>query len=176
LQSDRDFWQTDTGVGDAKACLGVRGCRRVWIHISEHPDDIDGAKEIAAFYCVDHADECHTEAYFNTMVHDDMTDLLFLGAGVAGRAGSARAAGEAGAEARAASGPAADPGPAGPDLVRVGRWMSRDEYDGMVKTGKVQGGAAGVTYAVHPAAPESFGRQAVSGSGYAEFDVPADSV
>jgi RHS repeat-associated protein len=105
LASDRDFWQTDTGVGDEKACFGIRGCRMAWIHISEHPDDIDGAKEIAAFYCVDHADECHTESYFNTMVHDDMTDLLYLGAGAAGgagRAGGARAAGEADAEARTA--------------------------------------------------------------------------
>ncbi|RJQ92367.1 hypothetical protein D5S19_00970 [Amycolatopsis panacis] len=62
------------------------------------------------------------------------------------------------------------------DLVRVGRWMGLQEYDKMISTGRVQEGAAGVTYAAEPATPGAFGRQAAPGTGYVEFDVPRESI
>jgi hypothetical protein len=62
------------------------------------------------------------------------------------------------------------------DLVRVGRWMSKTEYDAMVKTGMVQEGAGGTTYVASPADPEAYRRQAAPGTGYVEFDVPEDSL
>jgi hypothetical protein len=64
----------------------------------------------------------------------------------------------------------------GSDLTRVGRWMGKGEYDTMVETGMVQEGDGGVTYAAEPATPEAYGRQAAPGTGYAEFDVPSDSL
>jgi RHS repeat-associated protein len=62
------------------------------------------------------------------------------------------------------------------ELTRVGRWMSKDEYDNMVSTGMVQEGAGGTTYVASPADPASYGRQAAPGTGYAEFDVPSSSL
>jgi hypothetical protein len=54
--------------------------------------------------------------------------------------------------------------------------MSQDEYGKMVDTSMVQEGDGGVTYAAEPATPEAYGRQAAPGTGYAEFDVPSDSL
>ncbi|WP_260844948.1 RHS repeat-associated core domain-containing protein [Streptomyces sp. SLBN-31] len=62
------------------------------------------------------------------------------------------------------------------DLVRVGRWMSREEHSAMKDTGVVQEGAGGTTYVAHPATPEAYGRQAAPGTGYVEFDVPRGSL
>ena len=62
------------------------------------------------------------------------------------------------------------------ELTRVGRWMSKDEYDNMVSTGMVQEGAGGTTYVASPADPASYARQAAPGTGYAEFDVPSSSL
>jgi RHS repeat-associated protein len=62
------------------------------------------------------------------------------------------------------------------DLTRVGRWMSLDEYQQMVNTRVVQEGSGGTTYVAHPADPAAYGRQAASGTGYAEFDVPTSSL
>ncbi|MFJ9034802.1 polymorphic toxin-type HINT domain-containing protein [Streptomyces sp. NPDC102274] len=62
------------------------------------------------------------------------------------------------------------------DLVRVGRWMNLDEYGKMTRTGMVQEGKGGMTYVARPATPEAYGRQAAPGTGYAAFDVPANSL
>jgi hypothetical protein len=62
------------------------------------------------------------------------------------------------------------------DLVRVGRWMSRAEYDAMVASGMVQEGAGGRTYVASPADPAAYGREAAPGTGYVEFDVPRHSL
>ena len=61
-----------------------------------------------------------------------------------------------------------------PDLVRVGRWMSRNEYEAMSSTGIVQEGAGGTTYVAHPADPAAYRPQAASGACYVEFDVPRE--
>jgi hypothetical protein len=63
----------------------------------------------------------------------------------------------------------------GDDLVRVGRWMSQNEYDRMLRTGMVQPGAGGLTYVVHPASADGFIPNR-PGSVYAEFDVPRSSL
>ncbi|MGM0715516.1 MAG: RHS repeat-associated core domain-containing protein, partial [Bacillota bacterium] len=60
--------------------------------------------------------------------------------------------------------------------TRVGRWMSREEYDTMVKTGKVPESYTGTTYVANPADANAFGKQAKPGSIYVEFDVPTSSL
>jgi hypothetical protein len=62
------------------------------------------------------------------------------------------------------------------DVTRVGRWMSSSEYDAMVQSGTVQEGSGGVTSVSNPANVEEYMQQAVSGSTYAEFDVPTDTL
>ncbi|WP_234047125.1 HINT domain-containing protein, partial [Streptomyces adelaidensis] len=57
--------------------------------------------------------------------------------------------------------------------TRVGRWMSEEEHQAMVDTGKVQAGQGETsTYVAHPADADAFRKQAKPGSVYAEFDVP----
>jgi len=46
----------------------------------------------------------------------------------------------------------------------------------MVSSGMVQEGGGGVTYVANPADPAAYGRQAVPGSYYVEFDVPNSSL
>ncbi len=60
--------------------------------------------------------------------------------------------------------------------VTVGRWMSREEFDTMLKTGKVQESRSGTTHVAYPSDPEAYKKQAHSGSLYVEFDVPKLSV
>ena len=60
--------------------------------------------------------------------------------------------------------------------VRVGRWMSQQEYDQMTATGYVQESTSGTTHVASPADPAVFQAQAAAGSLYVEFDVPQDSV
>jgi len=61
-------------------------------------------------------------------------------------------------------------------LVRVGRWMSPQEYDLMTATGFVQESRSGTTHVASPADQAAFQAQAAVGSVYVEFDVPRDSV
>ena len=62
------------------------------------------------------------------------------------------------------------------DWVRVGRWMSPQEYDWMTATGFVQESHSGTTHVAFPADQTAYQAQAAAGSIYAEFDVPRDSV
>ena len=62
------------------------------------------------------------------------------------------------------------------DLVRVGRWMSPQEYDLIVATGVVQESRSGTTHVASPADQAAFEAQAAVGSLYVEFDVPRASV
>jgi hypothetical protein len=59
--------------------------------------------------------------------------------------------------------------------VRVGRWMSRVEYENMLATNRVQEGGGGLTFASIEG-PGSFMKQAPKGSVYVEYDVPANSL
>jgi RHS repeat-associated protein len=65
------------------------------------------------------------------------------------------------------------PGPP-PGYVRVGRWMSRAEYDAMVAKGRVQPTLEGIDMksVTVPPDPDAF-RAAKPGTVFAEFDVPA---
>ncbi|MFJ9786164.1 RHS repeat-associated core domain-containing protein [Amycolatopsis sp. NPDC101161] len=94
--NDRDFWDTATGAGSEHACFGARGCQMAWIHLEENPNDIEGAKSIAAFYCVENYEECAHTKFWDDNVHQMFQDLLMLGAMGLGGAGSA-ADGEAAA-------------------------------------------------------------------------------
>ena len=58
----------------------------------------------------------------------------------------------------------------------VGRWMSRAEYEEMLRTGYVQESRIGTTYVARPANPNAFVKQAKVGSLYIEFDVPSVSL
>lgn len=60
-------------------------------------------------------------------------------------------------------------------VVRIGRWMTKAEYEAMKKTGKVQNGAGDATYGA-TSGPGSFGKQAAPGSVYVEYDVLAKNV
>ena len=62
-------------------------------------------------------------------------------------------------------------------MTRVGRWMSREEYDKMVKTGYVQKPYnAAQSYVAHPADINAFKKQASPGSVYVEFDIPSQAI
>jgi hypothetical protein len=64
----------------------------------------------------------------------------------------------------------------GTGLVRVGRWMSYDEYNSMVSTGLVQEShLGGVTSVTVPPNPNAY-RDALLRNVFVEFDVPAGSV
>ena len=60
-------------------------------------------------------------------------------------------------------------------LVRVGRWMSKAEYQAMKTTGRVQEGGSGVTNVSNPASRTSY-RNANRDDVYVEFDVAASSL
>lgn len=62
-----------------------------------------------------------------------------------------------------------------PQFTRVGRWMSRAEYEKMKQTGRVQNGKGGSTSAA-TSGPDSFRKQADPGSVYVEYDVPSNSL
>ena len=64
----------------------------------------------------------------------------------------------------------------GKDTTRVGRWMSQDEYDKMVSSGKVQMSGDNKVHVANPADINAFGKQASKGSLYVEFDVPSNTV
>ena len=61
-------------------------------------------------------------------------------------------------------------------MVKVGRWMSRDEYDLMTLASQVQESKSGTTHVALPADPIAFQAQAAPGSLYVEFDVPRSSI
>jgi RHS repeat-associated protein len=66
-------------------------------------------------------------------------------------------------------------GASGGELTRVGRWMSKREFDTMSLTGRVVEGGGGRTYVVRPPNPASF-TGARPGSVYAEFNVPTSAL
>ena len=64
----------------------------------------------------------------------------------------------------------------GSETTRVGRWMSQDEYDKMVASGKVQMSGDNKVHVANPADINAFGKQAPEGSIYVEFDVPSNTI
>lgn len=61
-------------------------------------------------------------------------------------------------------------------LTKVGRWMSKQEYDSMLKTGKVIESHTGTTHVALPADVNAFRKQAKPGSMYIEFYVPRSAL
>ena len=61
------------------------------------------------------------------------------------------------------------------NTIRVGRWMSKDELEKMVKTGRAQTSAGGITHVTNPSNPDAF-KAAKKGSIFVEFDINMDSV
>lgn len=75
------------GMGDGEnACFDRRGCQEAWIHILEDPEDVAGAKRIAATYCVQHFEQCSDESEFEADVNLQIAGNLFalLGASSSG--------------------------------------------------------------------------------------------
>ena len=70
----------------------------------------------------------------------------------------------------------ANAGESGSETTRVGRWMSQDEYDKMVASGKVQMSGDNKVHVANPADINAFGKQAPEGSIYVEFDVPSNTI
>ena len=64
----------------------------------------------------------------------------------------------------------------GSDTTRVGRWMSQEEYDKMISSGKVQMSGDNKVHVANPADINAFGKQAPKGSLYVEFDVPSNTI
>ena len=56
------------------------------------------------------------------------------------------------------------------NTIRVGRWMSRNELEKMLKTGRVQSSEGGITHVTNPSDPEAF-KAAKKGSVFVEFDI-----
>jgi RHS repeat-associated protein len=70
------------------------------------------------------------------------------------------------------TGGSTSPGP----TVRVGRWMSAEEFEAMRENGMVQESRTGTTHVALPADISAYEKQAAPGSVYVEFDVPVSSV
>lgn len=82
--SPGNFWSPQVGE-DGKAsnvCFGRTGCQKAYIHLLKNPDDIAGAKDIAANYCVRNFDECNSDAAaYSAGEHFKEVALLGLGGG-----------------------------------------------------------------------------------------------
>ena len=57
-----------------------------------------------------------------------------------------------------------------------GKWMSQQEYDKMVASGKVQMSGDNKVHVANPANINTFEKQAPKGSLYVEFDVPSNTI
>lgn len=64
----------------------------------------------------------------------------------------------------------------GSGTTKVGRWMSEDEYNKMLRTEQVQMSGDNKVHVANPADIDAFGKQAPKGSVYVEFDVPSNTV
>ena len=80
-----EYWSNGMG-GDEQACYGRTGCQMAWIYLSENPDDVKGAKDIAANYCVDNFAECSNGATSEELASQF---LAMAGGGAIGAAAAA---------------------------------------------------------------------------------------
>jgi hypothetical protein len=80
--------------GGEYACFGRRGCQLAWIHLLNNPDDVRGAKELAANYCLDNFAECSNGAAWEELGNEFLAQAAggAIGAGIVAsriRAGAA---------------------------------------------------------------------------------------
>jgi len=121
------------------------------------------ALEQDAFFLADWADTEHDRLVSGNPlavtvgVADVFATVFTIGAGFAPEAVAERLAGQGGS-----------------GLLRVGRWMSPEEFDAMQASNAVQLSRSGVTHVAFPADAETFVSRATPGTGYVEFDIPAE--
>ncbi|SNX88767.1 RHS repeat-associated protein [Streptomyces sp. TLI_55] len=81
------YWLPETNAfGTPEVlCFGRRACSRARNYIYEHPEDVAGAKEIAATYCLNHYSECAKDARIwertNEIGYSEFTMLFTFGYG-----------------------------------------------------------------------------------------------
>lgn len=89
-----DFWYNPVYENSQKgqegtACFGREGCRQAFLYVLHGGKDVEKAKEIAATYCVYHAEECNEKAAAvargNVVKEVVYTGLLAYLGGAAGR-------------------------------------------------------------------------------------------
>lgn len=62
-------------------CFGREGCRQAYIYLPNHPQDIAGAKEMAATYCVKNYSKCHGDGRLIdavTSLTKEVEDIILL--------------------------------------------------------------------------------------------------
>lgn len=153
-----------SGLGFAEAGQALVGGLNdlgAFIGIKTLLDPVDTAKT-GAFYAADWADTEHDwlvsgDPLKVTVAVADVFSIVFTLGAAAGPSAAAVDAAESGS-----------------GLVRVGRWMSPQEFEAMQETNAVQLSRSGVTHVSLPSDPETFVARAKPGTGYVEFDVPAE--
>lgn len=64
---NQTFWSTPTNPGHpgddvTHTCYGTDGCAEALRYLGKHPGDLEGARVVAALYCVVYADKCNKDA------------------------------------------------------------------------------------------------------------------
>ncbi|NJP44756.1 polymorphic toxin-type HINT domain-containing protein [Actinacidiphila epipremni] len=61
--SGADYWEPQANIDGhmTNLCLGRTGCSRAYKYLLHHQDDLDGARAVAATYCLTHASECASD-------------------------------------------------------------------------------------------------------------------
>ncbi len=86
-----DFWHNPVyeSSREGSACYGREGCRQAYLYVLHGGKDVEKAKELAATYCVYHAEECNEKAAAvarGNVIEDIVyTGLLAYLGGAAGR-------------------------------------------------------------------------------------------
>ncbi|UMP02495.1 polymorphic toxin-type HINT domain-containing protein [Amycolatopsis sp. EV170708-02-1] len=87
-----DYWVHPLNVEPGvSACFGEMGCDKAWKYLSapETENDLEGAKVIAATYCVDNYDECQQAAGVQQLGRDLLAELAgMVGGGNRGNKGA----------------------------------------------------------------------------------------
>ncbi|MET4644443.1 MULTISPECIES: RHS repeat-associated core domain-containing protein [Streptomyces] len=82
-QGGGDYWVNEVGEdgSPSNVCFGREGCRQAYIYLLNHPQDIAGAKEIAATYCVKNYSKCHGDGRLIdavTSLTKEVEDIILL--------------------------------------------------------------------------------------------------
>ena len=93
------YWQTPETVDgvSSNVCFGRTACNKAYVYLLDHPDDVAGAKDIAATYCVYNRTACDGDARVfeaGSKVAGDTALLFAGGAGDALDIAEGKAAGE----------------------------------------------------------------------------------